>query len=71
MIKKGIYKHFRGNLYMVLDIARHSETEEEHVVYRAIKDDSLCIRPLSMFDEVIEHDGKTVKRFEFVEAAWW
>lgn len=69
MIKKGIYKHFRGNLYMVLDIARHSETEEEHVVYRAIKDDSLWIRPLSMFDEVIEHDGKTVKRFEFVEAA--
>jgi len=69
MINKGIYKHFRGNLYRVLDIARHSETEEEHVVYRAMKDDSLWIRPLSMFDEVIERDGKTVKRFEFVEEA--
>jgi hypothetical protein len=69
MINKGIYKHFKGNLYRVLDIARHSETEEEHVVYRAMKDDSLWIRPLSMFDEVIERDGKTVKRFEFVEEA--
>jgi hypothetical protein len=77
MIKKGIYKHFRGNLYMVLDIARHSETEEEHVVYRALykssskhgEGNSLWIRPLSMFDEVIERDGKTVKRFEFVEEA--
>jgi hypothetical protein len=69
MINKGIYKHFKGNLYRVLDIARHSETEEEHVVYRAMKDDSLWIRPLSMFDEVIERDGKTVKRFVFVEEA--
>ena len=69
MINKGIYKHFKGNLYRVLDIARHSETEEEHVVYRAMKDGSLWIRPLSMFDEVIERDCKTVKRFEFVEEA--
>ncbi len=69
MINKGIYKHFKGNLYRVLDIARHSETEEEYVVYRAMKDDSLWIRPLSMFDEVIERHGKTVKRFEFVEEA--
>ena len=69
MINKGIYKHFRGNLYRVLDIARHSETEEEHVVYRAMKDDSLWIRPLSMLEEVIEREGKTVKRFEFVEEA--
>ena len=53
----------------MLDIARHSETEEEHVVYRAMKDGSLWIRPLSMFDEVIERDCKTVKRFEFVEEA--
>lgn len=67
-IKKGVYKHFKGNLYEVIDIARHSETEEEHVVYRTLYGDhSLWVRPLSMFDEVIECDDKTIKRFAFVE----
>lgn len=67
-IKKGVYKHFKGNLYEVIDIARHSETEEEHVVYRTLYGDhSLWVRPLSMFDEVIERDDKTIKRFAFVE----
>ena len=67
-IKKGVYKHFKGNLYEVIDIARHSETEEEHVVYRTrYGDHSLWVRPLSMFDEVIERDDKTIKRFAFVE----
>jgi hypothetical protein len=67
-IKKGVYKHHKGNLYEVIDVARHSETEEEHVVYRTLYGDhSLWIRPLSMFDEEIERDGKTIKRFEFVE----
>jgi hypothetical protein len=67
-IKKGVYKHHKGNLYEVIDVARHSETEEEHVVYRTLYGDhSLWVRPLSMFDEDIECDGKTIKRFEFVE----
>lgn len=67
-IKKGVYKHFKGNLYEVIDIARDSETEEEHVVYRTLYGDhSLWVRSLSMFDEVITRDGKTIKRFEFVE----
>ena len=69
MIKKGIYKHFKGDLYEVSDIARHSETEEEYVVYRTLYGDrSLWVRPLSMFDETIERDGETFKRFEFVSA---
>tara|TARA_R110001592_G_scaffold356278_1_gene657788 strand:- start:39427 stop:39639 length:213 start_codon:yes stop_codon:yes gene_type:complete len=69
MIKKGIYKHFKGDLYEVSDIARHSETEEEYVVYRTLYGDrSLWVRPLSMFDETIDRDGKTFKRFEFVSA---
>jgi hypothetical protein len=67
MITKGIYKHFKGDLYEVFDIARHSETEEEYVVYRTLYGDrSLWVRPLSMFDETIERDGQTLKRFEFV-----
>ena len=69
MIKQGIYKHFKGNLYEVMDVARHSETREEYVVYRALYGDhSLWIRPLTMFYETIERDGKTFKRFEFVSA---
>ena len=68
MVKKGIYKHFKGNMYEVLDIASHSETEEPYVVYRTLYGDhSLWIRPLAMFDECVEREGKTVKRFEFVE----
>ena len=68
MIKKGIYKHFKGQLYEVIDVARHSETEEEYVVYRTLYGDrSTWVRPLAMFSEMIEHEGQTSKRFEFVE----
>ena len=64
-IENGIYKHFKGNLYEVIDCAKHSETEEIHVVYRPLEGDgSLWIRPLAMFDETIERDGKTLKRFK-------
>jgi hypothetical protein len=64
---KGIYRHFKGNLYEVIDLARHSETEEWHVVYRALEGDGgLWLRPLSMFDETIERDGIRLKRFKFL-----
>jgi|TARA_B110000503_G_scaffold35943_1_gene58841 hypothetical protein len=67
-IKKGIYKHFKGNLYEVIDTALHSETKEEHVVYRTLYGDhSTWVRPMAMFNETIERDGRTFKRFEFVE----
>ena len=66
-IKKGIYRHFKGSLYEVFDVARHSETEEEHVVYKPLEGDSgLWIRPLSMFDEKVTRDGVTFKRFKFL-----
>ena len=67
---KGIYKHYKGNLYEVIDVAKHSETEEEHVVYRTLYGDySLWVRPLAMFNETVELDGQQIARFEYVEDA--
>lgn len=67
-LKKGIYQHFKGNRYQLLEIARHSETEEEFVVYKALYGDmGIWIRPVSMFDELIERDGTKQKRFKLVE----
>ena len=58
------YRHFKGNIYKVLHIAKHSETLEEMVVYQAMYGDkAIWVRPLSMFEEVIERDGKTIRRF--------
>ena len=61
----GRYRHFKGAEYEVLGTARHSETEEVLVVYRpvAAKDDGLWVRPLEMFTETVEHEGRTVPRF--------
>lgn len=67
-IKKGKYRHFKGNEYEVIGTARHSETLEEMVVYRALYGEGgLWVRPASMWNETVERDGKTVKRFEFAE----
>ena len=65
-MKKGIYRHYKGNFYELVDVAKHSETEEEFVIYRPMYGEgALWIRPLIMFDEDLERDGKTVKRFAF------
>jgi hypothetical protein len=69
-LENGIYKHYKGNLYQVLGVARHSESEEEHVVYKTLYGDySLWVRPLGMFLEQVEIDGDSVARFELVESA--
>ena len=68
MIEKGIYRHFKGNLYEVVGIATNSETMEEMVVYKALyKDGGLWVRPISMWNELVMHEGKKVKRFLKVE----
>ena len=60
----GRYRHFKGNEYEVVGIARHSETEEPMVVYRALYGEGgLWIRPAAMWNETVERDGKTYKRF--------
>lgn len=66
MIKLGRYRHYKGNDYQVIGVARHSETEEELVVYRKLYDDgSLWVRPLAMFLEDVTVDGQTMPRFSW------
>jgi hypothetical protein len=58
------YRHFKGNIYKVLHIAKHSETLEDIVVYQAMYGErGIWVRPKSMFEEVIERDGKLIRRF--------
>ena len=64
MIKPGKYIHFKGNEYEVIGTATHSETLEEMVVYRALYGDGgVWVRPASMWDEVVEYNGRRIKRF--------
>lgn len=61
----GRYRHFKGNEYEVLCIAKHSETLEEMVVYKALYGDGgVWVRPASMWEELVEYNGAFVKRFE-------
>lgn len=69
---KGVYRHFKGDYYLVEDIATHSETKEEYIVYRKLYDDnSLWIRPLEMFLSEVDHEKypnvKQKYRFELQE----
>lgn len=66
-IKLGRYQHFKGNEYEVVGVAKHSETLEPMVVYRALYGDGgLWVRPASMWNEVIERDGKIFPRFTYM-----
>ena len=67
--RPGRYRHYKGKEYRVLGVARHSETEEEHVVYQLLYGDfSWWIRPRSMFLEQIEINGASVPRFAYIGA---
>lgn len=68
-VPSGRYRHYKGNFYEVIGIARHSETEEELVVYRKLYGDhSLWVRPLGMFRENVLVAGCSVPRFERMES---
>lgn len=65
-IKLGRYRHFKGNEYEVIAIAKHSETTEDYVVYKALYGDGgIWVRPASMWNETVERDGVTYKRFTY------
>ena len=67
-IKPGKYRHFKGNYYEVIGVARHSETMEEMVVYRALYGEhGLWVRPAAMWTEAIDRDGYRGPRFQYVE----
>lgn len=69
MLLPGRYRHYKGQDYLVLGVARHSETEEEFVVYRAdYGERGLWIRPRAMFEELVEVAGETVPRFRYLSA---
>ena len=67
-IRPGRYRHFKGNEYRVLYLARHSETLEPMVVYQALYGEGgVWVRPASMWNETVERDGKVIKRFTYIE----
>lgn len=67
-IKCGKYRHFKGGEYEVIGLARHSETGETLVVYRACYGERvLWVRPASMWNETVTREGITVPRFTFLE----
>ena len=68
MLKRGIYQHYKGQLYQVFNVATHSETEEKLVVYQCLYGDySLWVRPLTMFMETVQLEGIDIPRFKLIQ----
>ncbi len=66
-IRPGRYRHFKGGEYEVIALARHSETGEKMVVYRALYGaGEYWVRPAAMWNETVERDGKSYRRFTYV-----
>ena len=67
-LQKGLYRHFKGNIYEVIDTARHSETEQDMVIYRALYGDfGLWVRPIDLFTEEVVLNGNKIPRFQLIE----
>ena len=72
MLKKGIYQHYKGQLYQVLHVATHSETQEKLVVYQCLYGDySIWVRPVDMFTESITlDDDREQERFKLIQEVY-
>ena len=67
-LKPGIYRHFKGNRYELLGVAKHSETLEPMVVYRALYGQhGMWIRPASMWNEIVVREGNVYQRFTYLD----
>jgi hypothetical protein len=67
-VQKGIYRHFKGREYLLIEIVNHSETLEKMVVYQALYGDfSYWVRPFDLFFEKVQVEGEWVSRFEFIK----
>ena len=66
-VRLGLYRHYKGDLYRVIGVAKHSETGEELVVYKSLKDEKLWARPKIMFLEKVIVEGKEAPRFLYQE----
>jgi hypothetical protein len=69
MLKTGRYRHYKGGEYRLIGIAKHSETLEDLVVYETLYENDLSklwVRPLKMFTECVEVDGKQISRFMYI-----
>jgi hypothetical protein len=63
--RPGLYRHFKGGRYELLNVARHSETKELLAVYKSVEDqETIWVRPLEMFTELVDHAGAKLPRFE-------
>ena len=67
-ISLGTYRHYKGNEYKVIAIAKHTETSEDMVVYQALYEPfDYWVRPLEMFNETVEVEGIVIPRFTYIE----
>lgn len=69
MIKPGIYEHYKGKKYRVIDVAKHSETLEDFVIYECLYKNDLTqfwVRPISLFTDEVEYNGQKVPRFKYL-----
>ena len=66
-IKLGKYRHYKGGLYEVIGLSKHSETLEDLVIYKSLGTNKfLWVRPIKMWDDIVDYDNKKVRRFTYI-----
>lgn len=65
---RGLYRHYKGGLYLVRSIAKHTETQESLVIYQSIETNIMWARPLTMFHEKVTYNDKIIDRFTYIDS---